>query len=85
LHCDTKTPRISGNNVKQTYKVYRRGSPRSGLLYVITDKGVSEVAIILHPATKADTKMPKLPVEEVEPEEVIEGDTRMETPRREES
>jgi hypothetical protein len=65
--------------------VYRRGSPRSGPLYVITNKGVSEVAIILHPATKADTKMAKLPVEEVEPEEVIEGDTRMETPRREES
>jgi hypothetical protein len=43
---------------------------------------VSEVAIILHPATKADTKMPKLPVEEVEPEEVIEGDTRMEFIRR---
>lgn len=43
------------------------------------------MVIILHPATKADTKMPKLPVEEVEHEEVIEGDSRMETPRREES
>ncbi len=40
------------------------------------------MAIILHPATKADTKMTKLPVEEVEVEEVIEGDSRMEFIRR---
>jgi len=42
------------------------------------------MAIILIPAKPGDTKMKKLPVEEVEHEEVIEGDSRMEFIRREE-